>query len=161
MMKLLWIFFCVTIFCFQTKAQNNSTNITNIKPITKQEFLQLKNSVAGDIVMIKEEGTIYYYSGSQWFAMKGECYPNPVSPKIDSINLVGNKIQIYFNDQNKNFQKYVVSSVELNIEITVTNNPITLDKPKTAGQYNFTIKGKNECGTAGPISSVPIEIKDK
>ncbi len=149
------------LFIFSTYLISAQNNITNIKPITQQEFLQLKNVNEGDIVLIIGEGTIYYYSGNKWFAMKGECYPKPVSPKIDSIIFKNKKINVYFDDTNKNFQKYILITDALTNNVDISESPALISPPTNNGTYDFTIIGKNECTTSGPISNFRFEFKEQ
>ena len=149
------------LFIFSTYLISAQNNITNIKPITQQEFLQLKNVNEGDIILIKGEGTVYYYSGNNWFAMKGECYPKPSSPKIDSIIYKNKKINVYFDDKTKKFQKYTIISDALTNNIDVLDSPALITPPTNNGTYDFTIIGKNECTTSGPISNFRFEFKQQ
>lgn len=153
--------FLILLSIFLSNLISAQNNISNIKPITHQDFLQLKNVNEGDIVIIKGEGTIYYYSGNNWFAMKGECYPKPISPKIDSIIYKDKKINIYFKDSNKNFQKYTIISDALTNNIDVLESPALISPPTNNGTYDFTIIGKNECTTSGPISNFRFEFNQK
>lgn len=159
MKKALFISFIVFFCSIKINAQNNISNISNIKPISKQEFLKIEHPKNGDIVLISEEDALYYYSGTQWYAMKGECYPKPISPKIDSIKLVGKNISIFFDDTNNSYQKYIISYTDNNSEkeIIASKSPAIIDKLEQKKSYYFSIKAKNKCGMAGPINIFTFE----
>ncbi|MCB0508417.1 MAG: hypothetical protein R2739_11195 [Chitinophagales bacterium] len=154
------IIFSILIICFllpiQIKALDNS--ISTITSISKNEFDNIKNPIIGQIVLVKEDATLYYYNGKNWLRLKGECFPEPSSPKIDSIILSGNNTLFYFNDENKTTQQYLIKNLDSNNEYLVKESPAKINLNLKKGVYNFTILGKNECGLSGPRSSKNIVI---
>lgn len=160
-MKKITAFICI-VFCigFFSYAQNNTSNISNLSTITENEFKLLKDSKEGDIVMIKESGTIYYFSGQQWYALKGECYPKPISSEIDSLSIVNEKLYIYFDDSNANFQEYIIKNMTTNNETIVQKSPAVLSTKELNGNNTFTILGFNKCGKNGPVSFKAIDIQN-
>jgi hypothetical protein len=146
----------VILLCI-TQLSNAQTNISNITPITEAEFLTLQNSKEGDMVLIKNTGIIYYFSGGQWFAIQGECYPKPASPQIDSIKIKDNQVFIYFDDSKKNFQSYLIKNLANEQDVSVKSSPAILAAPLQKGKNTYTILGENKCGKAGPVSYQDVE----
>jgi len=144
------------VFCLQNVNAQNI--LSNIKTISQEEFNQIQDPQAGDIFMIKDVGKILYFSGKQWFAMQGECFPKPVSPRIDNIVQSENVIQISFDDAKRKFQQYIIKENNSNKEYIVKNSPAVIAINELNGKLSFTVLGKNECGISGPVSVESIEI---
>lgn len=141
---------------FQLSASDNS--ISTITSISKNEFDKIKNPNIGQIVLIKEEAALYYFNGKYWMKLKGECFPEPISPNIDSIVVSDKNVLFYFNDEKKATQQYLIKNMDSDNEYLVKESPAKINLNLKKGFYNFSILGKNECGISGPRSSKSIEI---
>jgi hypothetical protein len=148
-------FVCIIIFLFfgllsGLKAQSNSVNISSIKPISRAEFNAVSAKAnEGDIVLIKGEGMIYYYSGNQWYAMKGECYPKTSTPSIDSVVSKNEKVYIYFGAVSE--QKYNIAIQQTSINLESSVSPVIIDQISEKRQYIIELRAFSKCGGSSPV----------
>ncbi|MCB9032596.1 MAG: hypothetical protein H6553_02045 [Chitinophagales bacterium] len=151
MKYIITLLFCL-IFSF-VNAQNTSTNISNIQPISTAEFNSIQSPKNGDIVLIKETATLMYYVNNTWFAMQGECTPKPNTPKIDSVTTTETTIVIYFTPTVQK-QQYELQILDTDIKATVSKSPAQLPIPKEKSVYVLQIQAITPCGKAGPMATV-------
>ncbi|MFN8237206.1 MAG: hypothetical protein U0T77_03465 [Chitinophagales bacterium] len=137
------------LFWLVTPAQENISSLSKIKTITREEFKNLKQTEEGTIVMIKDEGQLLYFSNNRWYAMKGECYPKPRTPNIDSVKIINKNIYVYFaSAQGMN---YNVSIMQSDISVEATASPVLLPIPSEKKQYTIQLRAFSDCEGGSPM----------
>lgn len=129
-------------------AQDYSIPVSKIKPITIEEFNQIKTPEEGSIILIKNEGTLMYFSNSQWYALKGECYPKTKTPKIDSVVKKENQLYIYFKSTEN--LKYEISMQETDLSIEAKSSPAILDIASEQKKASIVIRALSKCDNGSP-----------